>query len=262
MSKKAVSIIGVFSLIALIIFLTQPAVGWSAPQQVEGVTMRISIGEDGTEANNHAFTPSMTANGDYVTFISGATNLHPNATNGMFQAFIKERQSGQIVLASVSGTGEAANNNVLNATIAANGRFVVFDSLATNLITGTVNNWIDVFVHDTQLLTTTQVSIAADGSPGNHTSQNPDISADGRYVVYESDASDLVAGDANGSQDIFLYDTVNDTTTLVSKDTSGGGADNASYKPSISADGRYVVYDSYAFDLVAGDTNGYRDIFL
>ncbi|MCA9959773.1 MAG: PD40 domain-containing protein [Anaerolineales bacterium] len=272
MSKKAVSIIGVFSLIALIIFLTQPAVGWSAPQQAEGVTMRISIGGDGTEANNHAFTPSMTANGDYVTFISGATNLHPDATNGMFQAFIKERQSGQIMLASVSGTGEAANNNVLNATIAANGRFVVFDSLATNLITGTVNNWIDVFVHDTQLLTTTQVSIAADGSPGNHTSQNPDISADGRYVVFQSNASNLVSGDLS-FVDVFVHDrdTDNDglydepgnvNTILVSTAANGSPGNGPSTDPVISANGRFVVYTSSATNLVPNDTNDAADVFL
>ncbi|MCB1440366.1 MAG: PD40 domain-containing protein [Nitratireductor sp.] len=116
-------------------------------------------------------------------------------------------------------------------------------------------------------MTISLVSEATTGNSGNADSYTfspggRSVSADGRYVVYESDASDLVAGDANGRQDIFLYDTVNDTTTLVSKDTSGGGADSNSYAPSLSADGRYVVYRSLATDLVTGDANSKYDIFL
>ena len=114
----------------------------------------------------------------------------------------------------------------------------------------------------------TLVSEATTGNSGNNPSYTSSpggraVSSDGRYVVYHSTATDLVANDLNGATaDIFLYDSLNDTTTLISKDISGGGTNGGSYSPSISADGRYVVYYSSASNLVTGDTNSRYDIFL
>ena len=114
----------------------------------------------------------------------------------------------------------------------------------------------------------TLVSEATTGNSGNNPSYTYSpggraVSADGRYVVYYSYASDLVASDPNGNtQDIFLYDRVNDTTTLVSKDTLGGGADDNSYYPSISGDGSTIFFQSYATDLVSNDSDGTLDVFL
>jgi Tol biopolymer transport system component len=172
-----------------------------------------------------------------------------------------------ITLVSEATTGGSGNSGSYSFSpggrnVSADGRYVVYNSQASDLVTGDTNGHQDIFLYDTANQTTTLISSDASGDPSNNASYFPSISADGRYVVFYSHASDLVAGDTNGNLDIFLYDTVSETTTLISNDVSGDPSDNGSYQPSISADGRYVVYSSLATDLVTGDTNGYRDIFL
>jgi Tol biopolymer transport system component len=137
--------------------------------------------------------------------------------------------------------------------ISADGRYVAYDSYATNLVPGDTNGWPDVFVHDTVSGTTTRVSVSSAGEQGNRDSYLGAISADGRYVAFESWSSNLVPGDTNGVEDRFVRDTVTNTTTRV---VVGGGS------VALSADGRYVAFDSEEHDLVPGDTNGVRDVFV
>jgi hypothetical protein len=117
-------------------------------------------------------------------------------------------------------------------------------------------------VYDRDTHQTTRVSVDSAGGEGNSDSYGPSISADGRYVTFTSYASDLVAGDTNGASDVFVYDRDTHQTTRVSVDSAGGEGNDFSYSPSISADGRYVTFQSNASDLVAGDTNGTRDVFV
>src|SRR5204863_9687262 len=145
------------------------------------------------------------------------------------------------------------------SVISSDGRFVLFLSSANNLVTNDDNGkFVDVFLRDRTNGVTTLVSVNQTGvGGGNGNSVSPAISTNGRYVVFESEASNLVANDTNGVSDVFLRDLQSGTTTLLSVNHSGGAAGNgASTSPVISADGRYVAFVSAASDLVANDTNG------
>ena len=260
------------TLVAAVLSITRAVAEVPPSAALQAFTTRISTSANGGEANNHAYTPAMTADGNVVAFVSAATNLHPTATNGQWHIFIKERQTGQVTLASVNDDGEPGNNDSSEPAMAASGRFVAFTSLADNLGIGAANGWRDVFVYDSQLQTTVQVSIASDGTPGNNMSQNPAISADGRYVVFESSAGNLIPEYAPYT-DIFLHDRDADedgifdepgavSTRRVSVTAAGAGANAPSSDPAISADGRFIVYTSSATNLVAGDSNNAGDIFL
>ncbi|MPV87013.1 TolB family protein [Ostreibacterium oceani] len=162
---------------------------------------------------------------------------------------------------AVDSNGIAGNNGSYAPSISADGRYVAFHSGATNLVAGDTNGNLDIFVHDTQTGVTTRVSVDSSGVEGDDYSQIPSISADGRYVAFYSDATNLVTGDTNGAQDIFVHDTQTGVTTRFSVDSNDLESNNGSYNPSISADGRYVAFDSFATNLVADDTNGRRDVF-
>src|SRR5262249_36295222 len=125
-----------------------------------------------------------------------------------------------------------------------------------NLIPGDTNNAGDIFRRDRQTLTTTRVSLANDGSQANAFSYTSAISGDGRYIAFDSDASNLVPNDTNNGRDIFLRDAINATTARVSVATGGTQPNNCSQTPAISADGRFVVFGSYATNLVAAGTSG------
>ena len=168
---------------------------------------------------------------------------------------------------SVAGDGLAGNAPSENVSsglqnFSADGRYVAFWSVANDLVAGDTNNSADIFVKDLQTGVTTRASLNSAGQEGNGHSFGPSISADGRYVLFQSDASNLVSGDTNGQADIFLRDLLTGTTTLVSPAVGGGSAHGSSLAPAISADGRYAVFESDADNLVSGDGNGVSDIFV
>ncbi len=151
--------------------------------------------------------------------------------------------------------------------ISAGGRYVAFESLATNLVPGDTNGFWDVFVHDRQTGTTERVSVDSDGNQANGTSWYPAISADGRYVVFYSGASNLVPGDTNGFWDVFVHDRRTGATERISVDSDGNQANDdsggrGSSAAAISGDGRYVAFQSWASNLVPGDTNSHEDVFI
>lgn len=154
-------------------------------------------------------------------------------------------------------------SGVGGAALSADGRYVAFVSTSRNLYAGKVGMQSDVFVRDRGTGSTERVSVALGGGAANGVSFQPAISADGRYVAFASTASNLVATDGNSRQDIFVRDLLTDTTLRVSVDPAGTDADDHSHRPSLSADGRYVVFDSNAANLLGtgNDSNGVRDIF-
>jgi len=229
--------------------------------RVTGATTRASVATDGTQANGHNFGVSISADGGYVAFDSLASNLVAGDTNGKWDVFVHDRDTGATTRVSVATDGTQANNESLGA-ISADGRFVAFGSLASNLVAGDTNGQRDVFMHDRDAGATTRVSVATDGTQGNGDSLQPMISADGRYVTFESVASNLVAGDTNGQRDVFVHDRVTRAITRVSVASSGTQGNGDSSVPAISADGRYVAFDSDASNLVAGDTNAKTDVFV
>ncbi|HET6497915.1 MAG TPA: hypothetical protein VFH17_02530, partial [Coriobacteriia bacterium] len=180
--------------------------------------------------------------------------------------FVKDLQTGSIARVSVGGgtPGTEANGPSFNPSISGDGRYVAFESLATNLVAGDSRGYRDIFVRDRVAGTTVRVSVAT-GTPGaeaNAGSENPAISADGLFVAFDSNATNLVAGDGNARSDVFVRALATSATTRVSLTNTGAQAAGSSFDPSISADGRYVAFESEAANLVPGDTLGHRDIFV
>ncbi len=246
---------------------------------------RVSVASDGSEANGHSYAPAISADGRFVAFASYATNLVSGDTNNWVDVFVRDRELGKTVRVSVASDGSQGQYGGSNdPAISADGRFVAFWSCATNLVASDTNSACDIFVHDRDTdgngvfdesgkVSTVRVSVASDGTQANGDSYYPDISADGRFVVFESGADNLVTGDTNSQTDIFLHDRDADedgvfdepggiSTIRISVASDGTEGNGNSTSASISADGRYVAFASSATNLVSSDTNGYADIFL
>jgi hypothetical protein len=232
-----------------------------------GATERVSVDSAGNEHNpdddtGYPLEPAISADGRFVAFQSWASNLVTADTNNSWDVFVHDRQTGATERVSVDSSGNQANSHSNGPAISADGRFVTFTSSATNLVTGDTNNRGDVFVHDRQTGATYRVSVSSSGQQSNNGSLYLDISADGRFVTFASNATTLVAGDTNNNYDIFVHDRQTGATERVSVDSSGNQGNDQSTEPRISADGRYVVFHSPATNLVLGDTNGKADVFV
>jgi Tol biopolymer transport system component len=227
-----------------------------------GTTERVSVGTGGIQANSGSHAPSISADGRVVAFFSNASNLAASDANSVLDVFVRDVQAGTTECISVASPGVTANGSSLNPAISADGRFVAFQSTAPNLVAGDTNAVPDVFVRDRATATTARVSVGGAGLQANSGSTDASISKNGRFVAFQSEASNLVAGDTNGSRDVFVRDLLAGTTELISLGVGAAQADSSSWDPSISADGRAVVFISSATNLVAGDTNGWEDIFV
>ena len=150
----------------------------------------------------------------------------------------------------------------LVARVKHNGRFVAFASAATNLVPGDTNGKSDVFVRDLEENTIQRMSISHSGSRQTATVNFPALSGDGRFVAFMSDATNLVPGDTTGKKDVFVYDRQAGTTERVSVASGGSPANQGSFNPAMSGDGRYVAFSSSATNLAPGDANGQFQIFL
>jgi Tol biopolymer transport system component len=173
-----------------------------------GVTEMVSVSSTGAKGNGRSNGLALTPDGRLVAFSSTSANLVSGDTNGEFDIFVRDRQAGTTERVSVSSSGEQGNGRTLSPAISDDGRFVAFDSLADNLVDGDTNGrwaW-DVFVHDRLTGVTEMVSVSSAGVQGSARSDYPDISADGRFVSFHSQASNLVSGDTNGSPDVFVRD--------------------------------------------------------
>jgi Tol biopolymer transport system component len=271
------------------------------------VTERISVAADGGIGDSFSLTPTVSRDGRYVGFSSGATNLVEGDDNGRTDSFVRDRQTGTTEMVSVSSSGEPGDDNSGSPKLSADGRYAVFDSMATNLVPGDTNGRNDVFLHDRQTGTTERISVTQDGEQSEGNAREATISADGRYIAFQSDASDLVPGDDNGEIDTFLLDRRTGTLTritgpdpatstdgpvisadgtkiaysngfglgeiyvqdlatgkadMVSVTLDGTGANALTFAPSLSADGSKVAFYSSADTLVEGDTNNLNDIFV
>jgi len=226
-----------------------------------GVTELVSVALGGSSGQGTSADPSISGDGQRVVFESDAPDIVVGDTNGEYDIFLRDLQANTTTRVSVSSSGVQANGDCLDPAIARDVDVVAFRSVATNLDFGDTNLASDVFVRDLTAGTTVRVSETSTGAEGNGSSSAPDISADGRYVVFMSSADNLVFGDNNGSLDVFVKDRFTSLTTRVSVSSSGAEGNDDSRFPTISDDGRYVTFDSLASNLVDGDTNGVRDIF-
>ena len=231
-----------------------------------GTTERVSVDSSGNEVIEGSTSPAISADGRYVAFTSWSDSLVSGDTNKKWDIFVHDRNTGSTTRVSVDSAGSQGDGNSWDAmSISADGRFVAFYSLATNLVAGDTNGSGDVFVRDRSNGTTERVSISntgAQASKGALFVRHSYMSADGRYVAFGSVSSDLVAGDVNATGDAFVRDRQAGTTVLVSVDSNGGQGDDITFSPSISADGRFVAFESLADNLVPNDTNGVIDVFV
>ncbi len=227
-----------------------------------GTTSRVSVDSSGSEGNGRSSFPSISSDGRFVAFDSHASNLVSGDNNSSQDIFVHDRQTGTTSRVSVGSSGSEGNGGSSFPSISGDGRFVAFFSLASNLVSGDTNGTFDGFVHDRQTGTTSRVSVDSSGSEGNSSSFAASISNDGRFITFYSTASNLVSGDTNGTFDVFVHDRQTGTTSRVSVDSSGSEGNSASNRPSISSDGRFVAFYSDASNLVSGDSNGQRDVFV
>jgi Tol biopolymer transport system component len=218
---------------------------------------------------------AISADGRYAAFVSEAANLVPGQvdTNAGPDVFVYDRMTGTTELVSRSADSPTATGNgpSLEVSISGNGRFVAFASLASDLADGASdgNGVSDVFVHDRVTGRTDLVSHAhySRNVAGNNRSLQPEISADGRFIAFYSEARNLVQKPGQHLRDVFLYDRSAGTTELVSRGIApspqAGGT--TSFLPAINANGRFVVFLSYAQDLVPGQRDPWAaapDVFL
>ncbi len=226
---------------------------------------RVSVSSTGQQANGRSNGPVISRNGRFVAFVSIADNLVPGDTNGLPDVFVHDRQTGDIERVSVSSTGQQGNSSSASTglSISADGRFVAFVSSATNLIPEGTAAASNVYVRDRQTGTTEIVSVSSTGQQGSSicdffgctlpVSDTSSISADGRYVAFESNARNLVPNDSNNQFDVFLRDRQTGTTERVSLSNTGFQITRGE-SPSISDDGRYVAFQSdYLFPTIQMD---------
>ena len=234
-------------------------------------TTRVSVDSSGAEGNRRSGfggygVPllSIASDGHTVAFYSEASNLVASDTNLCGDIFVHDRSSGVTERISVDSSGVEANDISGSAgmSLSSDGRLAAFDSRASNLVSGDTNGYYDIFVHDRNLGTTERVSVSSSGAEGSWESYDPSISSDGRIVSFYSAAWNLVAGDGNGTTDVFVHDRSTGVTELDSVDSSGVQGNDWSISPSITSDGQLVAFASRASNLVAGDTNGRIDVFV
>lgn len=282
-----------------------------------GAITQVSTGIGEAQSNGGSFNSAISGNAAYVAFVSDASNLVAGDTNGAADFFIHNIQAGTTTRIGGSGGASWLNAESPYISVCGNGRFVTFDSLATDIVAGDTNGTSDVFVFDQEANTVKLVSerldgvqgtnvnnvttisgngryvafnshsdnlgasvndhpnifvkdlqtgvlliatTVAGGAPVNGRSNWVSISGDGRFVAFESEASNLVAGDTNGAADIFVRDIQTGQIVRISVDQSGNQGNGASLKPSISADGQYVTFGTAATNLTPGDSNGAMDV--
>jgi hypothetical protein len=220
----------------------------------------ISRSSDGTIGDNHSYSAS-SHDGRHFVFRSLASNLVPGDNNGKYDIFLKDIQDGSVERLSIDSDEAQSNHDSLNAHLTPDRRYVLFDSTATNLVASDTNAVDDVFLRDRTLGTTERISIADDESEANGASSGVGVSADGRYIIFLSSASNLVSGDSNASKDFFIRDRTLGTTVRINPTHDGNEINAGITSGATTPDLRYLVFLTSATNIVAVDTNAKSDVF-
>jgi Tol biopolymer transport system component len=234
----------------------------AALAQSPGVTTRASVSSAGEQADGSSFAPSVSEDGRYLAFASAASNLVPSDENGVIDVFVRDRLAETTERVSIATDGAEANGRSDAAKISRNGRFVAFQSAATNLIESDGNARDDVFVHDRDTGVTERVSRAIDGGDPDSTSLVDSISDDGRYIGFWSGASNLIDDDGNGTWDSFVFDRETGTTERVSVQQNGLEAPTGGTFSALSGDGRFVAFASSSQLTLAVKKEGKLSVFV
>lgn len=228
-----------------------------------GSISRLSANYNGTDANGNSASGGISADGRLVGIASNSPDLLPSGTNGQQHVYVRDAVTGAIELVSAAnGSSLQGNGQSARPVLSQGGRYVAFSSWASNLVAGDTNFYSDVFVRDRRTNSTKRVSVATGGKQLLRESYNPSISASGRYVAFETFASNVVEGDTNEQTDIFVHDVFTGNTVRVSVDSKGAQANDYSTEPSISGDGRFVAFTSLASNLSGLDSNGLADVYM
>jgi Tol biopolymer transport system component len=237
-------------------------VGEGQSNDGKATVRRIGIKGPEDQGDGPSWDPSVSRRAEHVSLTSKATNLVPGDTNLTSDVFVVDTAKDTVERVSVSSSGKQANGASHASSITADGRYVAFTSAASNLVAGDRNGRDDVFVRDLQRGITRRVSLDVHGRDPNGASSAPAIAADGRYVAFVSNASDLVRDDTNRRADVFVRDLRTGRTTRVSQSPHGRPARGTSNEPAISSNGRLVAFSSTAANLVVHDSNHRQDVFV
>jgi Tol biopolymer transport system component len=221
---------------------------------------RTILVDAGGDAN--AMFPAISANGLWITFVSASSTLTPGDTNGVEDVFVYERTSTRLQRVSVASDGSQADGPSSVAAISASGRYVVFESLASNLSAGDSNGRLDVFLRDMHTAQTVRITVAADGSQLPEGGHSPAISGDGRWVAFVSESAGVVGDDTNGVADVFVWDREAGELRCISRALDGMPGNEASDGVAIARNGSHMAFGSLASNLVPGDTNRAADVFV
>jgi len=235
--------------------------------RLSGNVQRASVSSSGAIADANCSAPSISATGRYVVFTSKALNLAQPVASSPFafdNVFLRDLSSGTTTLVSVAASGGAANSASVDASVSSDGRFVAFISYATNLVAPTGPNTIGVYLRDMLAGTTTRVSVPTNPMfpDANAMSLYASISDSGDWVVFSSHASNLIPGDVNGREDVFLYSRLSGTLTGVTVNPPSFVGNGSSFDPRISDTGDFVIFTSSATNLTPGDFSVNDDVFV
>jgi len=230
--------------------------------RVAQTTERVSVTNDGSEISGYSWLDDISPDGRHVVFRSASSNVVANDTNGQTDVFVRDRVEGTTRRVSVATAGvELTGGESLFGSISGDGRHVVFASLATNAVASDTNGAADIFLRDLRADTTIRVSESPAGVEGDGVSTVPHLTDDGRFVLFSSDASNLVPGDTNQLTDLFVLDRQAPSLVRIASADSGQAPGRGARHASISDDGNVVVWSSLADNLVAGDVNQHWDVF-
>lgn len=230
--------------------------------QLTGAIERISVTSDEAQGAQGGENPSMSADGRYVAFES-SSQLTSDPQSSTKNIFVRDLVAGTTTKATVPKSGDLlTNNNSYHPSLSADGRYLAFVSLATNVVPGDTNAKADVFLRDLVAGTTVRVSTDNDGNQSDNASTFPEVSADGSYVVYASTATNLVTDDTNGKSDVFRWGRSNTEVIRVSQTTEGVQVDADAYGATLSADGRYVAFHTNADTLLPAEGDGAADVYV
>jgi len=227
-----------------------------------GTTVLVSGVGFGSAGNGFSDSPSISADGQFVAFTSFANNLVSNDGNFARDIFLSTVRTGLIERVSVDSQGNQGNGDSTSPSISGDGRWVAFASAATNLIPSDGNIFQDIFLHDRLTRETSLVSVSSLGVEADSASGDPAISKDGTAVAFASLASNLVVRDTNGVSDVFVNTPESGLTVRVSVASDGTQGNSFSTRPTISATGRQVAFQSIASNLVPGLPTGVQNVFV